>query len=69
MGLVSGAALAAGGKVTGVVPFAMVAAGGEQEQKAKATLSALVALDEKGRENVCGCFHHRYVTLTLRHHR
>ncbi|KAJ3486504.1 hypothetical protein NLI96_g4207 [Meripilus lineatus] len=52
MGLVSGAALAAGGKVTGVVPFAMVAAGGEQEQKAKATLSALVALDEKGRENV-----------------
>lgn len=52
MGVVSGAVLAKGGKVTGVVPFAMVAAGGEREKKTKATLEALVALDESGRENV-----------------
>ena len=29
MGVVSGAVLNAGGKVTGIVPYAMVAAGGE----------------------------------------
>lgn len=56
MGVVSGAALAKGGKVTGVIPFAMVVAGGEKEKKAKATLEALIALDETGTENVRSLF-------------
>lgn len=50
MGSVSGAALKAGGKVTGIVPFAMVASGGEQE---KAASDVKVVLDEVGREKVC----------------
>ena len=32
MGVVSGAVVEAGGQVTGVIPYAMVAAGGEKEQ-------------------------------------
>jgi predicted Rossmann-fold nucleotide-binding protein len=50
MGAVSGAALERGGKVTGVVPYAMVAAGGEQE-KGEAVVT--VELNEAGREKVC----------------
>jgi hypothetical protein len=49
MGVVSGAVLEGGGQVTGVVPFAMVAAGGEGE---KAPTSLNVVLDEAGREKV-----------------
>jgi len=54
MGVVSGAVLEKGGNVTGVIPFAMVAAGGEAEQtkSSKEALKGLVALDERGRENV-----------------
>lgn len=54
MGVVSGAVLEKGGKVTGVIPYAMVAAGGEAEQmkSSKEAKAALVALDERGRENV-----------------
>lgn len=57
MGVVSGAALEKGGKVTGVVPYAMVAAGGEAEQMKGTSESkgATVALDEHGREAVCTC--------------
>ena len=32
MGIVSGAVIEAGGQVTGILPYAMVAAGGEKEQ-------------------------------------
>lgn len=50
MGIVSGAALEAGGEVTGIVPFAMVAAGGEGE---KTKSDIMVRLNEEGRERVC----------------
>ena len=55
MGVVSGAALEKGGKVTGVVPYAMVAAGGEAEQRKGSAESkgAKIALIEQGREKVC----------------
>ena len=55
MGVVSGAALEKGGKVTGVVPYAMVAAGGEAEQLKGSAESkgAKIALIEQGREKVC----------------
>ncbi|THH31550.1 hypothetical protein EUX98_g2641 [Antrodiella citrinella] len=55
MGVVSGAALAEGGHVTGVVPFAMVAAGGEKEQTKNANAPpgyGRVILAEAGREAV-----------------
>ncbi|KAI0078140.1 hypothetical protein K474DRAFT_1706695 [Panus rudis PR-1116 ss-1] len=54
MGVVSGAALEKGGRVIGVVPYAMVAAGGEAEQlKGTAeTNSARIALQERGREKI-----------------
>ena len=51
MGVVSGAALEAGGEVTGVVPFAMVAVGGEIDQ-VRGTKGAHVLLKEAGREKV-----------------
>jgi len=49
MGVVSGAVLEGGGKVTGVIPHAMVAAGGEDE---KVKNPSKVYLNEKGREKV-----------------
>ena len=49
MGVVSGAALEWGGKVTGIVPFAMVKSGGEGE-KVKSDIH--VDLEEVGREKV-----------------
>ena len=51
MGAVSGAALEAGGDVAGVVPYAMVAAGGEVDQS-KGIHAPHIALKEKGREKV-----------------
>ena len=51
MGVVSGAHLEAGGSVTGIVPFAMVAIGGERDQ-VRGTKAAHVLLKEKGREQV-----------------
>ncbi|KIM87500.1 hypothetical protein PILCRDRAFT_815024 [Piloderma croceum F 1598] len=52
MGIVSGAVLEHGGHVTGVVPFAMVAAGGEGDKADETTKTPAVAylLNEKGRE-------------------
>lgn len=56
MGLVSGAALEAGGDVTGVVPLAMVAAGGEGDKNEAGNSSGgdkiNIILNEKGREKV-----------------
>ena len=49
MGLVSGAVLESGGDVTGVVPLAMVAAGGEGQAEGD---KINVILNEKGREKV-----------------
>ncbi|KAJ7184357.1 hypothetical protein C8R46DRAFT_1158696 [Mycena filopes] len=49
MGVVSGAVLERGGKVTGVVPYAMVAAGGEGE---KTSSKVEVNIDEAGREKI-----------------
>ncbi|KAI0831700.1 hypothetical protein BC628DRAFT_1407337 [Trametes gibbosa] len=51
MGIVSGAALEGGGDVLGVIPFAMVAAGGEVEQT-KDVHKPHIQLKEKGREKV-----------------
>lgn len=48
MGIVSGAALEKGGKVTGVVPYPMLVAGGEQDK----TSPSKIRLNEKGREKV-----------------
>lgn len=56
MGIVSGAVLEGGGEVTGVVPIAMVAAGGEgdkgEEKVEPYSQDVNVALNEKGREKV-----------------
>ena len=53
MGIVSGAVLEAGGDVVGVIPHAMLAAGGEGERvPEKGTPSVFVKLEEAGRENV-----------------
>lgn len=51
MGIVSGAVIDGGGEVTGVIPFAMVAAGGEGEKSTKPKVQ--IHLNEKGREKVC----------------
>ena len=51
MGAVSRAVLEAGGDVAGVVPYAMVAAGGEVDQS-KGIHAPHIALKEKGREKV-----------------
>ncbi|KAJ7460932.1 hypothetical protein B0H11DRAFT_2057457 [Mycena galericulata] len=67
MGVVSGAVLERGGKVTGIVPYAMVAAGGESE-KVKSGVS--VILDEAGREQiehiVVDSMHERKVDMAKR---
>ena len=54
MGIVAQSVLAAGGQVTGVIPYAMVAAGGEAEQLKGSVESkgAKIALIEQGREKV-----------------
>ncbi|CAK5279427.1 unnamed protein product [Mycena citricolor] len=66
MGIVSGAVLDRGGKVTGIVPYAMVHAGGEQE-KVGSDERKTVALVETGRENiehiVVGSMHERKVEM------
>lgn len=49
MGIVSGSSLEHGGKVVGIVPYAMVAAGGEGE---KTKSGVMVQLNEVGREKV-----------------
>jgi hypothetical protein len=49
MGVVSGAVLEHGGKVTGIVPYAMTIAGGESE---KVGSRVDVQLNEAGREKV-----------------
>ncbi|KAJ8522680.1 hypothetical protein ONZ45_g778 [Pleurotus djamor] len=49
MGIVSGAVLEKGGKVTGIVPYPMLAAGGEADKTAS---PSKIRLDEKGREKV-----------------
>lgn len=56
MGVVSGAVLKHGGKVTGVVPYAMLAAGGEADKGdgTPQTPSVGYVLEERGREQVSG---------------
>lgn len=67
MGTVSGAVLDGKGKVTGIVPYAMVAGGGEGE---KASTGVSVQLNEKGREAVetivVGSMHERKVEMAQR---
>lgn len=63
MGVVSAAAIEKGGQVTGVLPYAMVAAGGEKEQtdgEIQAKIAAGILFDGENRENV------RHVTEDLR---
>lgn len=55
MGVVSGAVLEAGGRVTGVMPYAMIASGGEKEQtegQAKSKAASQALFDGENRENV-----------------
>ncbi|KAJ6582817.1 hypothetical protein B0H10DRAFT_1926378 [Mycena sp. CBHHK59/15] len=67
MGVVSGAALERGGTVTGIVPYAMVAAGGEAE---KGESAVTVELNETGREKiehiVVDSMHERKVEMAKR---
>ena len=71
MGVVSGAALEAGGKVTGIIPYAMIVAGGEKEAVTGQPLSKEAAealFDGRNRPNVCACHvltYCSYWTLTL----
>ncbi len=51
MGIVSGTVLEYGGKVTGIVPYAMVISGGERE-KGDPEKALKVELNEQGREAV-----------------
>lgn len=56
MGVVSGAVIEAGGHVTGVIPYAMVFAGGEKEAsegEVKAKIAAGILFDGQNRKNVC----------------
>ncbi|KAF4604212.1 hypothetical protein EYR40_001395 [Pleurotus pulmonarius] len=64
MGVVSGAALEKGGKVTGVVPYPMLVAGGEQDKTAS---PSKIRLNEKGREKiVVDTMHERKVEMARR---
>jgi hypothetical protein len=54
MGVVSGAVLEHGGKVTGILPYAMVKSGGERVKVDGEDVRA-VDPNEKGREAVSGC--------------
>lgn len=45
MGVVSSAVLEAGGKVTGIVPYAMVAAGGEGDKTASSAADVVLEAD------------------------
>ncbi|KAF9001882.1 hypothetical protein BDQ17DRAFT_1170490, partial [Cyathus striatus] len=66
MGVVSEAALQGKGKVTGIVPYAMVAAGGEKE-KVEAGGAIHVLLDEEGREDaMVNSMHERKVEMAKR---
>ncbi|KAI0713486.1 hypothetical protein C8Q76DRAFT_796449 [Earliella scabrosa] len=69
MGAVSGAVLEAGGDVTGIVPYAMVAAGGEIDQT-KGIHAPHVQLKEKGRERaetiVVSSMHERKAEMARR---
>ncbi|KAI0806906.1 hypothetical protein C8Q74DRAFT_1362475 [Fomes fomentarius] len=69
MGEVSGAVLDAGGDVTGIVPYAMVSAGGEVDQT-KGVHAPHVQLKEKGRERadiiVVNSMHERKAEMARR---
>ena len=53
MGIVSGAVLSGGGDVVGVIPHAMLAAGGEGERvPGDGPSSVFIKLEEEGREMV-----------------
>ncbi|KAF7441128.1 hypothetical protein PC9H_001477 [Pleurotus ostreatus] len=63
MGVVSGAALEKGGRVTGVVPYPMLVAGGEQDK----TSPSKIRLNEKGREKIIvDTMHERKVEMARR---
>jgi len=71
MGIVSGSVLEAGGDVVGVIPHAMLAAGGEGERVSeKGPPSIFVKLEEAGRENmewvVVNSMHERKVEMARR---
>jgi len=55
MGVVSGAAAKSDGRVTGIIPYAILVAGGEQDKgNGRATTSTVSGiLDEKWRGEVC----------------
>ena len=55
MGVVSGAAAKSDGKVTGIIPYAILVSGGEQDKgNGRATTSTVSdVLDEKWRGEVC----------------
>ncbi|KAI0747601.1 hypothetical protein C8Q80DRAFT_1270073 [Daedaleopsis nitida] len=69
MGIVSGAVLDAGGDVTGIIPYAMVAAGGEADIT-KSVYAPHVQVKEKGREQaetiVVNSMHERKAEMAKR---
>jgi hypothetical protein len=69
MGLVSGAVLEGGGKVVGIIPYAMDSAGGEGRHESDIP-SSLPQLSEIGRENVCTprffSFHTQHASVQCR---
>ncbi|THG94775.1 hypothetical protein EW026_g6762 [Hermanssonia centrifuga] len=73
MGVVSAAAIEKGGQVTGVLPYAMVAAGGEKEQtdgEIQAKIAAGILFDGENRENettvVVNSMHERKLEMARR---
>lgn len=72
MGLVSGAVLEKGGKVTGVIPYAMAAAGGEgsKTEAKEAEKDPEVPRDEEAREKmdivIVGSMHERKLEMASR---
>ena len=71
MGVVSGAVLDAGGSVTGVLPAAMIASGGEKEAvrgaaEAKAAKEALCDLDKRQNVRLLCCMPSVLLTFLCR---
>lgn len=71
MGVVSGAALDAGGAVTGVLPAAMIASGGEKEAvrgaaEARAARDALCDLEKRQNVRLLCCAPSRLLTSRRR---
>jgi predicted Rossmann-fold nucleotide-binding protein len=71
MGVVSGAAIQAGGEVTGVIPYAFIAAGGEADKTgeqgtSEARAAAAESKDDRVRTIIVDSMHERKIEMTKR---